>query len=217
MQLPAGIRSQCTGYFKRDAAVQEHHSGKCVPDRSAGGLSKNLKTYVKDYGCGLVACGGEDSFALGGYLDTELEKLLPVDMQLRGVNEKQNLAMVMVIDHSGSMSEQTEGGTNLDLAIAAAKAAVDQLDTKDEVGVVTFDDGYTWQVPLEKVKDKDKIHQSIETISEGGGTTIKPAVRAALNEIKKSKAQLKHIVLLTDGQGKPEILKISSRTARMPM
>lgn len=71
-------------------------------------------------------------------------------MQLRGVNEKQNLAMVMVIDHSGSMSEQTEGGTNLDLAIAAAKAAVDQLDTKDEVGVVTFDDGYTWQVPLEK-------------------------------------------------------------------
>lgn len=40
MQLPAGIRSQCTGYFKRDAAVQEHHSGKCVPDRSAGGLSK---------------------------------------------------------------------------------------------------------------------------------------------------------------------------------
>lgn len=138
-------------------------------------------------------------------------------MQLRGVNEKQNLAMVMVIDHSGSMSEQTEGGTNLDLAIAAAKAAVDQLDTKDEVGVVTFDDGYTWQVPLEKVKDKDKIHQSIETISEGGGTTIKPAVRAALNEIIKSKAQLKHIVLLTDGQGKPKILKISSRTARMPM
>ena len=125
-------------------------------------------------------------------------------MQLRGVNEKQNLAMVMVIDHSGSMSEQTEGGTNLDLAIAAAKAAVDQLDTKDEVGVVTFDDGYTWQVPLEKVKDKDKIHQSIETISEGGGTTIKPAVRAALNEIKKSKAQLKHIVLLTDGQGETE-------------
>ena len=56
-------------------------------------------------------------------------------------------------------------------------------------------------MPLEKVKDKDKINQSIETISEGGGTTIKPAVRAALNEIKKSKAQLKHIVLLTDGQG----------------
>ncbi len=28
--------------LKRDAAVQEHHSGKCVPDRSAGGLSKKI-------------------------------------------------------------------------------------------------------------------------------------------------------------------------------
>ena len=58
------------------------------------GFLKNLKTYVKDYGCGLVACGGEDSFALGGYLDTELEKLLPVDMQLRGVNENQTVGHV---------------------------------------------------------------------------------------------------------------------------
>jgi len=31
-----------------------------------------------------VACGGEDSFALGGYQDTELEKLFPVDMPLGG-------------------------------------------------------------------------------------------------------------------------------------
>ena len=94
---------------------------------------------------------------------------------------------------------------------------MDQLDTKDEVGVVTLMMVTPGKVPLEKVKDKDKIHQSIETISEGGGTTIKPAVRAALNEIKKSKAQLKHIVLLTDGQGETGNLKISSRTARMPM
>ena len=61
-------------------------------------------------------------------------------------------------------------------------------------GVVTFDDGYTWQVPLEKVKDKDKIHQSIETISEGGGTTIKPAVRAALNEIQEEQGAAKSIL-----------------------
>ena len=43
----------------------------------------NLDTYVKDYGCGLICCGGEESFALGGYRDTELETLLPVDMEPR--------------------------------------------------------------------------------------------------------------------------------------
>lgn len=167
------------------------------------GFLKQVETYVKDYGCGLICCGGEESYALGGYRDTELEKVLPVDMQLRGQNEKQNLAMVMVIDHSGSMSVSADGNgaTNLDLAIAAADAAVDQLSAKDEVGVVTFDDHYNWQVPLQKVTDKDAIHEKIETVNEGGGTTIKPAVRTALDKIKQSSAQLKHIVLLTDGQG----------------
>lgn len=162
---------------------------------------QQIKSYVKDYGCGLIACGGEDSFALGGYKDTELETVLPVNMQLQGTNEKQNQAMVMVIDHSGSMSEDTGEGTNLDLAITAANAAVDQLDDKDEVGVVTFDDTYTWQVPLEKASDKEAIKKKISKINEGGGTTIKPAVRAALEAVLKSSAQKKHIVLLTDGEG----------------
>ncbi len=164
----------------------------------------NLDTYVKDYGCGLVCCGGEESYALGGYRDTELEQILPVDMQLRGVNEAPSLAMVMVIDHSGSMSsvaEGSDGATNLDLAITAADTAVDQLCDQDYVGVVTFDDQYTWQVPVTEVSDREDIHEKIQNISEGGGTTIKPALAAALKEIKKSKAELKHVVLLTDGQG----------------
>lgn len=165
------------------------------------GFLKQIKTYVKDYGCGLIACGGEDSFALGGYKDTELETVLPVNMQLQGTNEKQSQAMVMVIDHSGSMSEDTGEGTNLDLAITAANAAVDQLDSKDEAGVVTFDDTYTWQVPLEKVTDKEAVKKKITGINEGGGTTIKPAVHAALSALEKSSAQMKHIVLLTDGEG----------------
>lgn len=164
----------------------------------------NIDTYVKDYGCGLICCGGEESFALGGYRDTELEQVLPVDMELRGVNELPTLAMVMVIDHSGSMSESVgdgSGATNLDLAITAANTAVDQLREQDYVGVVTFDDQYSWQLPITEASDKDAIHEKIQTVTEGGGTTIKPALRAALSEIKKSKADIRHVVLLTDGQG----------------
>ena len=67
----------------------------------------NLDTYVKDYGCGLICCGGEESFALGGYRDTELETLLPVDMEPRGTNESPSMAIVMVIDHVGN---QESGG-----------------------------------------------------------------------------------------------------------
>ena len=47
------------------------------------GFLENIETYVRDYGCGLVCCGGEDSFALGGYRESVLETILPVDMELR--------------------------------------------------------------------------------------------------------------------------------------
>ena len=166
------------------------------------GFLNHIDTYVKDYGCGLICCGGEESYALGGYRDTELEKVLPVEMQLRGANELPSMAMVMVIDHSGSMSENADGSaTNLDLAVTAANTAVDELQERDYVGVLTFDDRYTWQLPITKAEDKDAIHKKIETVPEGGGTTIKPALSAALSEIVKCKADIRHVVLLTDGQG----------------
>lgn len=172
-----------------------------LPDLPEGFLS-NIETYVKDYGCGLVCLGGEDSYALGAYRDSVLEKVLPVDMELRGVDEIPTTAMIMVIDHSGSMSMDAGGGaTNLDLAITAAEAAVDQMRDTDYVGVITFDDTYSWVVEPVLAADKKAIKEQIETIAEGGGTTIQPALREALSGVVKCEADIRHVILLTDGQG----------------
>ena len=167
------------------------------------GFLENLETYVKDYGCGFICCGGEDSFALGGYRDTVLETVLPVDMQPRSINEIPSMAMVMVIDHSGSMVSEVKdsGGSNLDLAIKAAAVAVDNLRDSDYVGVLTFSDQYEWQVELTTADDKAVIKDKIMHISEGGGTTIKPALLEACEAVSESEAAIKHVVLLTDGMG----------------
>ncbi len=167
------------------------------------GFLENLETYVKDYGCGFVCAGGEDSFALGGYRDTVLETVLPVDMELRNVNEMPSMAMLMVIDHSGSMSGSVGNGSasNLDIAIKAATVAVDNLRETDYVGVLTFDSEFTWQVELVQASDRQTIKDKIKTISEGGGTTIKPALAEAYRAISASEASVKHVVLLTDGMG----------------
>lgn len=167
------------------------------------GFLANLETYVKDYGCGFVCCGGEDSFALGGYRDTVLETVLPVDMELRGVDEIPTMAMVMVIDHSGSMISGPDGSgmSNLDIAIRAAEVAVDNLRKTDYVGILTFDDRYSWQVELTGVTDRSAIKESIKKIKEGGGTTIKPALQEAYRVISASDASIRHVVLLTDGMG----------------
>lgn len=172
-----------------------------LPDLPEGFLL-NIETYVKDYGCGLIGIGGGDSFALGGYRESVLETVLPVDMELRGVNEIPTMAMIMVIDHSGSMSANTGGGaTNLDLAITAAETAVSQLRSTDYVGVVTFDDTFSWVVEPVAAADKEEIKTQIETIAEGGGTTIRPALWAALDGVKECDASIRHVILLTDGQG----------------
>ncbi len=167
------------------------------------GFLENLETYVKDYGCGFICCGGEDSFALGGYRDTVLETVLPVEMQLRGMDEMPTMAMVMVIDHSGSMVGMAgnSGMDNLDIAVRAATVAVDNLRDSDYVGVLTFDDRFEWQVELRKADEKTAIKDKITQIAEGGGTTIKPALQEAYEVLSKSEASVKHVVLLTDGMG----------------
>ncbi len=168
------------------------------------GFLDNLETYVKDYGCGFVCCGGEDSFALGGYRDTVLETVLPVDMEMRNVNEMPSMAMVMVIDRSSSMSgsmNNNGGATSLDVAIRAATVAVDNLRDSDYVGVLTFDDGYSWQVDIVQAKDRETIKNAITGIDMGGGTTIKPALEEAYKALLSSEVSVKHVVLLTDGMG----------------
>ncbi|MCR4647741.1 MAG: VWA domain-containing protein [Lachnospiraceae bacterium] len=158
-----------------------------------------LDEFVKNNGGGLIMTGGSQSFALGGYKDTVLEEMSPVYMDINGENEVPSMAMVMVIDHSGSMDDGSVI-TYLDLAKQSAAAAVDYLRPTDYVGVIAFDDMYTRVVPIQNVDNKEDIQRKIYGIPSGGGTSIYPALEAAVNDINKCNAAIKHIVLLTDGQ-----------------
>lgn len=161
---------------------------------------ENVDKYVKDYGGGMVTFGGEDSYALGEYKNTPLEKVLPVNMDKKGKNEVPKISLTLVIDHSGSMSGGEGQTSKLTLAKEAASNAVDNLRESDEIGLITFDDTYQWVVPQQQVKDKNSIKESIAGIKEGGGTSIYPALKAGVDAQLKSDAKIKHVILLTDGQ-----------------
>ena len=167
------------------------------------GFMDTLETYVKDYAGGLAVIGGTNSYALGNYKDSPLEEVLPVSMELEGDKQIPKIAMVMVIDHSGSMEAgSTVGGgiTCLDVAKQAAINSLSSLREIDEVGVLAFDDRYSWAVKLQSAADIDSIEQNIADIRSGGGTSIYPAIAHAEETLAKSDAAIKHIVLLTDGQ-----------------
>lgn len=163
----------------------------------------NLPGYVRDYGGGLIAIGGKSSFALGGYRDTVLEELLPVDMELKEDLEVPSLSMVYVIDKSGSMGSGIQTGDAYDkLAVAksAAAEASKNLRAIDRVGVLAFDDQYEWVLQVTSAEEQETVLNAIGSIRSGGGTSIYPAVEAAAKALEGEDTKLKHIILLTDGQ-----------------
>ncbi len=169
-------------------------------DDLTNGFMENIEAYVRDYGGGLVTFGGEDSYALGGYKDTSLEKVLPVYMDKRGKNEVPAISINLIIDKSGSMSAEGGGVSKLTLAKEAAMKALENLREVDEISVIAFDDTYDVVVPLQKVGDKEYIKELISGIQIRGGTSIYPALEQGYNIQLESNAKIKHTILLTDGQ-----------------
>ncbi|MFQ5656138.1 MAG: VWA domain-containing protein [Candidatus Methylomirabilales bacterium] len=159
-----------------------------------------MRRFVRDHGGGLIMLGGEESFGLGGYYQTPVEESLPVTMETRQRMEVPSLAVVLVIDRSGSMDTGAGRFTKLELAKEAAQLVVELLDDRSEVGVLAFDTESTWVAPIQPVADKDRIRFEIASIRSGGGTDIFPALKKAYQRLFQRDARLKHLILLSDGQ-----------------
>ncbi len=159
-----------------------------------------LDHFVRTLGRGFVALGGDNSFALGSYIGSDLEKLLPVESDVRNKLDVPSLALVLAIDHSGSMSENAGGVSRLALARESAQRAVEQLTPKDSIGVIAFDDTAKWVAPLQSAENAEEVIGLIGGLRTGGGTMMYSSINEAYNALKGSDAAIKHLILLTDGQ-----------------
>lgn len=162
-----------------------------------------LETYVRDLGGGVVAVGGPTSYGVGGYFKTPLERILPVDMEIKDEKRRARLTLVFIIDKSGSMSEMSGGVTKLDLAKEAVIRSIELLSPSDKVGVIAFDDSAAWAMPITALDDPDAIKNQVGTIRSDGGTDIMAGVRLASQTLPQDDAAVKHIILLTDGGADP--------------
>ncbi len=184
-------------------------------DVPAGELNRRqmeaVQRYVRDLGGGLVVIGGPTSFGVGGYYRTPLEAALPVDMQIKDEQRRPRMAIVYVLDHSGSMMESSGGFTKLNLAKEAAIRSTNLLMSGDLVGVVAFDDQAAWVAPLQTLENPDDIQAAISRIAGGGGTDIYAGLEAMAAALPQAEASIRHVILLTDGgadpTGIPELIR----------
>lgn len=162
---------------------------------------KALDFYVKEQGGGLVMFGGSYAFGSGGYFQSPVDELLPVSMELRREHRKMAVALAIVLDRSGSMMAPASGGvTKMDLANEGAARSIELLGALDDVTVWAVDSMAHVVVPLSRVgQDPSPLTQAVRRIgSGGGGIFVYEGMQAAWNELKKSRAGQKHMILFAD-------------------
>lgn len=153
-----------------------------------------IDRYTKELGGGFIMAGGESSYGPGGYFGTYIEKVLPVDFDSEKKRETPTLALMLLIDKSGSMSDD-----KIELAKDAAKATVEILQKTDKVGVGAFDDGVMPLVRMQSASNRARILSDISRLAPSGGTNIAAALQFGFENLAITPARIKHIILLTDG------------------
>jgi uncharacterized membrane protein len=193
---PAGMPQSAEALRKYDATVLVNADADTF---SSNALSA-LDAYVKTLGRGLTVIGGDQSYALGGYRGSRLEDMLPVTIDVRNQMDLPSLALMLVIDKSGSMTGGQFGTTRLEVAKEAAMRSVEVLTGRDQVGVIAFDDAAKWVVPLQNAADIAAIQDAIGTIRPGGGTAFYTPLYETMTALMSADAKLKHVIFLTDGE-----------------
>lgn len=154
-----------------------------------------LERHVAE-GNSFLMLGAEGSFAPGGYRQTPVEKLLPVELK-EPKREEKNRAVVLVIDKSGSMRE----GNRLLYAKEAAKAVAGQLKDNDLLGVVGFDVEPFVVLPLSALgKIRGSVSAQIDRLKAQGKTYLYPAIVEARRQLERQKSGRKHVIILSDGE-----------------
>lgn len=166
-----------------------------------GDFLKSLDFFVREQGGGLLMAGGSHSFGSGGYFQSPVDALLPVSMELKSEHRKLAVALAIVMDRSGSMAVGVGGGTTkMDLANSGAANAINLLGPMDQVTVLAVDSEPVRVIPLTPVGERraELGARARKIRSAGGGIFVYNGLKAAWNELRKSPAGTRHVILFSD-------------------
>ena len=208
--IPEALPGDFAGLATYDSIVMVDVPRIRLSDRQLGAL----QVYVRDLGRGLVMVGGPQSFGAGGYQKTPVEEALPVDMGVRDRQKQPDIALVVVIDKSGSMDAchcntfgngMPGGGSGIggvrkvDIGKEAILRAAAAMTARDQIGVVAFDSSAHWVVKTQPLGGIANLQGDIAGIQPLGQTNIFSGLDQAVQSLEGVQAARRHIILLTDG------------------
>lgn len=165
-----------------------------------------LASNVHDMGIGLLMVGGRDGFGAGGWMNTPVEKALPVDMQIKAVKVQGIGAMVLIM-HASEIPE----GNHWQKVVA--KAAIDALSSYDHAGMLHWDGQEAWLFTIRPIGGgRNSMLRAIDRMTPGDMPDFDPSLLMSLNGLNQVQdAMSKHIVVISDGDPTPPTSAVIKR------
>jgi uncharacterized membrane protein len=152
-----------------------------------------LEVAVRDLGVGCLVLGGEQAYGPGGYRNTALERLLPVEMEVRQKQVLLNGALVLIL-HTCEFQNGNYWAERI------AKDSILTLNADDYAGLVVYGPkGDQWALPLQPVVDAAALADKITNLPAGDMPSFDGSLRLATESLIDCPAHLKHIVVISDG------------------
>ncbi|MEY2409947.1 MAG: hypothetical protein QOF48_2617 [Verrucomicrobiota bacterium] len=194
----ARLDARLTGIegFPATLGELESYDAIFISNLAAGDIGRDgmrlLESAVRDFGVGLVCVGGDQTYAAGGYRNTPLETTLPVNMELdsKKVLPKGAVALIM---HGMEFANGNQR------ARECAIGVLDALGPTDELGVLLWDGSDHWLFPLTPVGNKKALGEKVAGMNQGDLGSFQGIMQEANDALKKSTANLKHILIFSDG------------------
>jgi len=165
---------------------------------------KMLVSNLEEMGCGIVMLGGPQSFGAGGWSNTELEKAMPVDFQIK--NDKVNaVGALVLIMHASEMAD----GNYWQSVIA--KEAIKVLGPMDYCGVVEWSDfggtpRWLWGGQngiLRVYQNRKKMMGLVSKMVPGDMPHYDEPMQLALAGLTRKSTTfnpaMKHVIIISDG------------------
>ena len=199
--------------FPTDLVALQNSDAIILSNVSADELSAlqmaHIESYVRDLGKGLIIIGGDRAFGRGGYHGTPLEQVSPLEMTPE--QKKESLALMLVVDASGSMANYIGPDQKIQLALEGVRASIRALDDEDRVGMIAFAAKIRMDYP--PTTAHEEIFREVGKLRPGSGTKMYPALEKAYERLQTVGAKQKHILLLSDGKSEGDFILLAKRIA----
>lgn len=165
---------------------------------------QQLVRNTEELGCGLLVLGGDRSFGVGGWTGTELEKALPVDLQIDNDKVRATGAIVLVM-HASEI-----GRANFWQQLVVLET-IKLLGGSDYCGVVDWQPGgcaWLWRLPngVDRVgTNRQLMLKRVRQMAPGDMPDFEPSMRMALDGLtsRRINPSVRHMVIISDGDPTP--------------